>query len=720
MNTKKNLLAAIIFIASTTLGSLWYAAWTDNFLPIQNIASPVSCADTVKMYLNEDNDSDGKSDYYLYLNSNFILNGNINNYTAGQILWNSGTTLYTKVKYYTPQTSMLYKIDSSNVIWSLDNSTFWRASRVFPYNTPLRGIATTPNKVIFERPSDNDANKNIVSVVYDYQYKYAIGFDGVSISSYRYNQVPTMAYMDNVWVTYITTLPWSAGNAKRSRSSIQYLSTCRNYELHRCGNGILETWSAWYTNQFTWETCDGTAWVPVGYTCTSSCTLQANPSTPTCSLTTTTPTITSGQTATLNWSYTNAVVASFVPAIGGITFLYPNRSNSSISVSPTTTTTYTLIVTWAAGTTPVSCPVTITVNQPMYALTLDKTLINNILYRSGDLVAFRVDFANVGSATVHNALLTDHLPKGLTYVSSQLYGVNPPYNFTTGIFQGNEFVKYTGFTLTPGQQWYMIITGSFRWYQRAKDTWNRAFLDSDETNEILDSALFYVYKPTGNATVTKTADKTSYYPGEDIKFTIGVTNNGPDTIDTIQLIDIWPAGTCITLDGNFTSTIPTPPMTSSINPYTWNFNTAMTINQTAYLYLTGHIKNDPSCAGVYTNIVDLKYMVNGESKTGQAQTTINVLAVPASTMTIEKKIVQYGNNVGDPIVFELVYKNNWTATITSYDIVDYWPGTLNFVSASPMPTTQTIISWGALLRWIFTTPLAPNGWGKITLNWTIK
>jgi len=88
----------------------------------------------------------------------------------------------------------------------------------------------------------------------------------------------------------------------------------------------------------------------------------------------------------------------------------------------------------------------------MYALTLDKTLIKNVLYRSGDLVSFKIDFANVGSATVNNALLTDYLPKGLTYVSSQLYGVNPPYNFTTGIFQGHEFVKYTGFTLTPGQQ----------------------------------------------------------------------------------------------------------------------------------------------------------------------------------------------------------------------------------------------------------------------------
>jgi uncharacterized repeat protein (TIGR01451 family) len=77
-------------------------------------------------------------------------------------------------------------------------------------------------------------------------------------------------------------------------------------------------------------------------------------------------------------------------------------------------------------------------------------------------------------------------------------------------------------------------------------------------------------------------------------------------------------------------------------------------------------------------------------------------------MSFEKKLVQYGNNTGDPVVFELVYKNNGTATITNYTIDDYRPGTLNFVSASPMPTTQTVTSGGSLLHWIFTTPLAPN------------
>ena len=39
-----------------------------------------SCSDVGKMYLNQDNDNDGKADYYLYLNSNFILNGSTNDF----------------------------------------------------------------------------------------------------------------------------------------------------------------------------------------------------------------------------------------------------------------------------------------------------------------------------------------------------------------------------------------------------------------------------------------------------------------------------------------------------------------------------------------------------------------------------------------------------------------------------------------------------------------
>jgi hypothetical protein len=194
MKTKTQLLITIVLFASM-LVSFSYGERTENFIPIEASNTPFSCSSVGKIYLDEDNDADNLPDVYYYLNSNFTLNGSTNSYSAGQILREANGTIYSKVQYYTPLANMLYKMTDTNQISPLDNYTFWRASRVFPYNTPLRGIATTTNKVVFERPSDNDPAKNVVGFLYNYKYKYAIGWDGTSVSSYRYNQVPSMAYL---------------------------------------------------------------------------------------------------------------------------------------------------------------------------------------------------------------------------------------------------------------------------------------------------------------------------------------------------------------------------------------------------------------------------------------------------------------------------------------------------------------------------------------------
>jgi len=69
-------------------------------------------------------------------------------------------------------------------------------------------------------------------------------------------------------------------------------------------------------------------------------------------------------------------------------------------------------------------------------------LINNILYHSGDIVSFKIDFANIGNTTTHHVVLSDYLPAGLEYVSSQIYGVSP-YTFGTGINGINQYVEYS-------------------------------------------------------------------------------------------------------------------------------------------------------------------------------------------------------------------------------------------------------------------------------------
>ncbi len=497
------------------------------------------------------------------------------------------------------------------------------------------------------------------------------------------------------------------------------------------------------------------------YTCTGA--LRVVDNTPsTCSLTTTTPLINPRATGILQASYANASLATLTPNIAGLNFIYPNRSNTNIIVHPSVTTTYTLRTLGLLWGTWQTCSTTINVMHEW--VTLTKSLVTNIPYRSGDLVTFKIEFANQWSATLSNqfwesrsnasdlidlwtsttnngtiskaattgvnvyipwwatvnhVVLSDYLPAGLEYVDSQIFGV-APYTMSTWSNGGNQFVEYSWFSLAPGQRGYLLVVGRFKWYEYANQTLNNAFLKGDNLAMLYASALFYVYNPTANTPVIKTSDKSSYYPGENARFTIAVTNNSSDVMNNTQITDYRPNTSCVTLDSQRAANMPLV-MTNLTNPYTWTYSGSLAVGQTIYLYLTGRISNTPSCVGSYVNNAWIQYTLNGQTRTGAAlPLNFTVSTTPNATLSFEKKLVQYGNNKGDPVTFELLYQNNGSATITNYDIVDYRPGTLNFVSATPMPITQTPNNGWLLLRRVSTAPLAPGASGKITINGTIK
>lgn len=175
-----------------------------------------------------------------------------------------------------------------------------------------------------------------------------------------------------------------------------------------------------------------------------------------------------------------------------------------------------------------------------------------------------------------------------------MYGVSP-YISATGINSNNIRVEYSGFSLLPNQSGYIIITGRFKGYSRSNQTLNNAFLKSDQTPIQYAAALFNTYTPGANATITKTSDKASYTPNESARFTIAVTNNGPDTIENVQIIDTWPNSACITADSLWSSNTNLS-MTSTTNPYRWQANAPLAVGQTIYLYLTGHIGANAQCA----------------------------------------------------------------------------------------------------------------------------
>lgn len=111
------------------------------------------------------------------------------------------------------------------------------------------------------------------------------------------------------------------------------------------------------------------------------------------------------------------------------------------------------------------------------------------------------------------------------------------------------------------------------------------FLRADNFATLHASALFRVYVATANAIITKIADKYSYTLGENVRYTVKVTNNGPDTIDAVKIIDTWPNTSCIAADSLRSSNMPMTIISAS-NPYIWTLNTSLPAGQSVYLYLT--------------------------------------------------------------------------------------------------------------------------------------
>gem|GEM_PF-3453769 len=91
-------------------------------------------------------------------------------------------------------------------------------------------------------------------------------------------------------------------------------------------------------------------------------------------------------------------------------------------------------------------------------LQINKTLVPNPLvpdgkYHAGDVVTFRIDFANIGTGTANNVMVYDIFPNSLTHIATgdQLIGVLPP--FSHGVYNNgqNRRIEYSGFSLAAGQ-----------------------------------------------------------------------------------------------------------------------------------------------------------------------------------------------------------------------------------------------------------------------------
>ena len=159
------------------------------------------------------------------------------------------------------------------------------------------------------------------------------------------------------------------------------------------------------------------------------------------------------------------------------------------------------------------------------------------VYQEGDLVGFKMPFANNTNDTVNNVSIKDFMPLNLEYVSSEIHGVNAAYHQTylSGAITVDE---WSGFNLLPSQNGVLYLTG--RVLKTNLDS--RLNTVGIFTNDILvekDSKHYDL----GNRKVIiqKLVDKPLVASGEIAQYTIKVTAT-EGAYDELVVVDTLPKG----------------------------------------------------------------------------------------------------------------------------------------------------------------------------------
>jgi len=159
------------------------------------------------------------------------------------------------------------------------------------------------------------------------------------------------------------------------------------------------------------------------------------------------------------------------------------------------------------------------------------------VYQEGDLVGFKMPFANNTNDTVNNVSIKDFMPLNLEYVSSEIHGVNAAYHQTylSGAITVDE---WSGFNLLPSQNGVLYLTG--RVLKTNLDS--RLNMVGIFTNNILvekDSKRYDLWNR--KVIIQKLVDKQLVASGEIAQYTIKVTAT-EGAYDELVVVDTLPKG----------------------------------------------------------------------------------------------------------------------------------------------------------------------------------
>jgi uncharacterized repeat protein (TIGR01451 family) len=308
----------------------------------------------------------------------------------------------------------------------------------------------------------------------------------------------------------------------------------------------------------------------------------------------------------------------------------------------------------------------VTVTAPV--LTLEKTA-DVTKANPGDQIIYTIRYENTGTGKATNVYINDTIPDHTTLVTT-----SKPYDSVSG----RTYTWKIGDVCAGCNETFTITVKVDAGTADGTVLVNLATLDYSDTNgnpypQLKDWANVTVTAPV--MTITKSADKSTANPGDEITYTVTYENTGTGDASDVVVKDTIPD------DTEFVSSSPGYDSVSG-KTYTWNVGTVLA-GKSGTITITVKVKAGTEDETILVNKATLYYEdVNGNPYPTQSAWA-NV-TVTAPIMTVSKTASVLTADPGDEINYTITYENIGTGLAKNVKIVDTLPLDVNFVVSYPM------------------------------------
>ncbi|MGL4669595.1 MAG: DUF7507 domain-containing protein, partial [Methanobacteriaceae archaeon] len=298
--------------------------------------------------------------------------------------------------------------------------------------------------------------------------------------------------------------------------------------------------------------------------------------------------------------------------------------------------------------------------QSVANIKVDKFSNKNIYY-IGEIITYTIKIANTGPSAASNVVVSDLLPTGLVFVSA-LAPAGTSYNSTTGIWTIGNFNPYTEMTL--------VITAIANTTGLVTNNVNITSTTYDPILVDNFNSLTVTVLPTVDVAVNKSANTSTVNIGDNVNFTINVTNKGVNNATGVVVTDPLPIGL------SYVSYVASKG-TYDPNTGIWTIGN-LNVGETVYLNITAYVNKSS------TTIFNIAEATSNEldSDTSNNRGFASVNSNNASDLVVVKT-VDNGNPVNGAIInYTVIASNAGPDTAINVFLSDVLPAGLQFISAS--------------------------------------